>query len=114
MVVVDEMMVAFKGRLKLQCYMLQKPTKSEYKLWLLAGVSGYVFNFEIVGENGVKGPPPGELVINGVSESSYIVWRLAYIFAEKKYKFFFDNYFASPELYVYLKEKKFCFYIQSK
>ena len=64
MVAVDEMMVAFKGRHKLKCYIPQKPTKWGYKLWTMAGVSGYVYNFEIVGENDAESPPTGESVIS--------------------------------------------------
>ena len=69
MVAVDEMMIAFKGRHRLKCYMPQKPTKWGYKLWSLAGVSGYVYNFEVVGENGTKGPPAGEQIIEGIGET---------------------------------------------
>ena len=108
MVAVDEMMVAFKRRHKLKCYIPQKPTKWGYKLWTMAGVSGYVCNFEIVVENDAESPPTRESVISsGVGESGYVVLKLADNLAEEKHKKFFDNYFASPELHVRLKEKKY-------
>ena len=114
MVAVDEMMVAFKGRHKLKCFMSQKQTKWGYKLWSLAGVSGYVYNFAMVGENGAKVPPPGEPVVNGVGESGYVVLRLADNLTNKKPKKFFDNYFASPELHVCLKEKIIILFLHSE
>ena len=104
MVIVDEMMVAFKGRHKLKCYMPQKPSEWKYKLRSLAGVSEYIYNFEIVGENGAKGPPPVEPIINGVSEYGYVVLRLADNLAEEKHKKCFYNHWDSPELHVRFKE----------
>lgn len=50
-----------------------KPIKWGYNLWSLAGVSGYVYKFEILVGNSVKGPPLGESLINGVGESGYVV-----------------------------------------
>ena len=97
MVTVDEMMVALKVRHKLKCYMPQKPTKWRYKLWSLAGVSGYVYNCENAGENGAKGPSSGEPIINGVVESGYVVLRLADNLAAEKHK----------KLHVRLKENYF-------
>lgn len=50
-----------------------KPIKWGYNLWSLAGVSGYVYKFEILVGNSVKGPPLGESLINGVGESGCVV-----------------------------------------
>ena len=97
MVTVDEMMAALKVRHKLKCYMPQKSTKWRYRLWSLPGVSGYVYNFEMVGENGAKGPSSGESIINGVVESGYVVLRLADNLAVEKHK----------KLHFCLKEKNF-------
>ena len=105
MLVVDEMMIAFKGRHKLKVYMPAKPIKWGYKIWFLAGVSGYVYNFEIVGEHDKKGAPAGEKSVNGIGESGYVVARLTQSLDRGKHKVFFDNYFASPDLLAYLKEK---------
>ena len=105
MLAVDEMMVAFKGRHKLKVYMPAKPTKWGYKIWSLAGVSGYVYNFEIVGEHDRKGAPVGEKAVKCIGESGYVVARLTQSLDRGKHKVYFDNYFASPDLLVYLKEK---------
>ena len=102
---VDEMMVAFKGRHKLKVYMPVKPTKWGYKVWSLTGVSSYVCNFEIVGEHDRKGAPVGEKGLKGIGESGYVVARLTQSLDRGKHKVYFDNYFASPDLLVYLKEK---------
>ena len=63
---------------------------------MLAGVSGYIYHFEVVSENSAKGLPPGDRVINGVGESCYVVLRLVDNPTKEKHKNFFDNYFASP------------------
>ena len=105
MLAVDEMMVAFKGRHKLKVYMPAKPTKWGYKIWSLAGVSGYVYNFEIVGEHDRKGAPVGEKALKGIGESGYVDARLTQSLDRGKHKVYFDNYFALPDLLVYLKEK---------
>lgn len=78
MLAVDEMMVAFKGRHQLKVYMPAKPMQWGY-IWAMAGVSGYVYNFEIVGENGKKGAPAGEAMVKGIGESGYVVARLTEI-----------------------------------
>ena len=106
MLVVDEMMVAFKGRHKLKVHMTAKPTKWGYKIWSLAGVSGFVYNYEIVGEHDRKGAPVGETAVKGIGESGYIVGRLTQSLDCGKHKVYFDNYFASPDLPVYLKKRE--------
>ena len=97
MLVVNEMMVAFKGRHKLKVYMPAKATKWGYKIWSLASVSGYVYNFEIVGEHDRKGAPVGEKTVKGIGESGYVVARLTQSLDRGKHKVYFDNYFASPD-----------------
>ena len=106
MVAVDEIMVAFKVRHKLKCYTSQTPTKWGYKLWSLPGVSGYIYNFEIVGENGAKVRSPAEPIISGVGESDYVLLRLADNLAKENHKFFYDNCSASLKVHVCLNEKK--------
>ena len=98
---VDEQMIPFKGRHGLKCYMMKKPKKWGYKVWVLAGRSGYVHRFEFAGDNTLSDVgsalpvgKPGEVVLRLTEhqqQGSYV---------------FFDNYFACPELLVELKEKK--------
>ena len=54
---VDEMMVSFKGHHSAKMYMPKKPVKWGYKMWCRAGVSGYVYDFEVVGGSSTKGLP---------------------------------------------------------
>ena len=54
---VDEMMVAFKGRHSAKVYMPQKPSKWGYKMWCRSGISGYTYQFEVLGGKGSSGPP---------------------------------------------------------
>ena len=105
MLAVDEMMVAFKARHKLKVYMPAKPTKWGYKVCSLTGISGYFYNFEIVGEHDRKGAPVGEKAVKGIGESGYVVARLTQSLDRGKHKVYFDNYFGSPDLLVYLKKK---------
>lgn len=60
--------------------------------------SDYVYNFEIVGQHGGKGAPVGKNGFKG--ESGYVVARLTQSLDRGKYKVYFDNYFASPDLLV--------------
>ena len=53
---IDEMMVSFKGRHSAKVYMPKKPTKWRCKLWCRAGISGYIYDFEVVGARNIKGP----------------------------------------------------------
>ena len=54
----DEMIIPFKGQHGCKQYMPKKPSKWGYKLWCRAGISGYVYDFEVVGSPDAKGPPP--------------------------------------------------------
>jgi hypothetical protein len=44
---IDESMIRFKGRSSLRQYMRLKPIKRGYKVWIRAGESGYVNQFQI-------------------------------------------------------------------
>lgn len=103
---VDEQVVPFKGASGLKRYLPKKPKKWGYKLWAMAGMSGYVYNFEIDGEKGKAGPPVGCSAPRSVGESGFVVLRLSKHLEENKHKLFFDNYFCSPELIDYLLMKK--------
>ena len=51
-VAVDEQVIPFKGASSLKRCLPKKPKKWGYKLWALAGVSGYVYTFEVDGGKG--------------------------------------------------------------
>lgn len=103
---VDEMMVPFKGQHSAKVYMPKKPVKWGYKLWSRAGVSGYVYNFEVCGEPKAKGPPPNFDDANQYGESEFVVLRMLNDLEPNKHLVFFDNLFSSPELLTYLKTKQ--------
>jgi len=99
---IDEMIIPFKGKHGLKMYMPKKPIKWGYKLWCRAGISGYVYDFEVAG-GGIKGAPDGVDAAN-FGESELVVLRLVDHLQPNKHKIFFDNYFSSPELLIILKE----------
>ena len=103
MLALDEMMVVFKGCHKLK--LLPAKPKWRYKIWSLAGVSGYVQKFKIAGEHDKKGASVVEAAVKGIGQSGYEVARLTESLDCGKNKVYFDNYFASPDLLVYLKKK---------
>ena len=53
----NEMMVPFKEYHGLKMYKPKKPVKWWYKIWSCAGISGYVYGFEVLGGKDAKGPP---------------------------------------------------------
>ena len=102
---IDEQVVPFKGKSGLKRYLKNKPKKWGYKLWALAGISGYVYDFEVDGMKGSHGPPPFSNPPAAVGESGYVVLRLSKSLEPNRHKIFFDNFFNSPELLQYLGRK---------
>ena len=128
---VDEQIIPFKGRHSLKIYMVKKPKKWGYKLWVLAGTSGYVHKFRFAGDNlsddhpvnrvgdeSVSGTPVRQSSRRGentsssmqssdqtlnIGKSGEIVMLLTQIQPIGSYVYF-DNFFASPDLLVALKE----------
>ena len=97
---VDEQIVSFKDSHSLKSYLPKKPKKWGYKIRVMAGISGYVYDFEVEGGLGTKGPP------DSCGESGFIVLRLSKDLRPRKHQLFFDNYFVSPELVDYLGNEK--------
>ena len=77
-----------------------------YKIWARAGISGYVYDFEIEGGLGSKGPPDDCVPPEKCGESDFVVLRLSAELEPLKHKLFFDNYFSSPELIRFLAQEK--------
>jgi hypothetical protein len=100
---VDEQIIPFKGRSSLKQYLPMKPHKWGYKMFVLSGVSGFSYDFEFY-----TGKTDNEL-IEGESDlgaSSNIVVRLCReVPVNKNHKVFFDNFFNSPALQVYLAKR---------
>ena len=97
---VDEQIVSFKDSHSLKSYLPKKPKKWGYKIRVMAGISGYVYDFEVEGGLGTKGPP------DSCGESGFIVLRLSKDLRPRKHQLFFENYFVSPELVDYLGNEK--------
>ena len=99
------MMVTFKVRHSAKVYMPKKPTKVGYKMWYRNGISGYTYQFEVLGGKGSSGPPADCNPPQRLGESEFVVLRMCNGLATGKHKVFFDNLFSSPELMKYLLSK---------
>lgn len=100
---VNEQMVPFKGRSCLRQYNPKKPHKWGYKIWVLCGASGYAYDFECY-----TGGADNKLLANedDCGASGNVVVRLSRSIPEHvKHKLYFDNYFTSPDLQLYLAKK---------
>jgi hypothetical protein len=97
---VDEQMCPTKARHFLKQYMPNKPHKWGYKFFVTSGVSGFAYDFEIFSgsENGdlKEGEQDLGSSNNGVIRLSRNVPR------NVNHKLFFDNYYTSFPLLVYL------------
>lgn len=96
---VDEQVCATKARHFLKQYLPKKPHKWGFKFFIICGVSGFAYNFEIYSgqENVVQDNEPD------LGRSSNIVVRLCrQIERKKNYRVYFDNYFTSIPLISYL------------
>jgi len=100
---VDDQIVPFKGRSCLRQYNLKKPHKWGYKLWVLCGASGYAYDLEVYTGKSDNVVMDGEV---DCGASGNVVVRLARsVPMGISHKLFFDNYFTSPDLQVYLAKQ---------
>ena len=100
---VDEQIVPFKGRSCLRQFNPKKPHKWGYKIWVLCGANGYAFDFEVY-----TGKCDNVLVDeeDDCGASGNVVIRLARSIPQNlNHKLFYDNFFTSPALQVYLAKK---------
>ena len=97
---VDEQIIPFKGRHSIKQYNPKKPHKWGFKVFVLSGVSGFSYNFEVYcggGDNICLENEP-ELGV-----SSNVVMRLARILSDGvNHKLYVDNWFNSIGLNVYM------------
>lgn len=106
----DEQMCSTKARHFLKQYMPNKPHKWGYKLFVLSGVSGYACDVEIYTghENCPPKRRPAEPDLgatgNGVVRLSRQIPRNA------NHKLYFDNYYTSPKVMVYLAKQGILFF----
>lgn len=95
----DEQVCATKNKTYLKNYLSNKPHKWGYKLYVLSDTMGYVHNFEVyTGADEIFLPNEPNLGAAGNT-----VMRLCRILPDgKNYKLYFDNYYSSIPLAVYL------------
>ena len=84
-------------------YMPKKPIRWGYKLWCMAEISGYVYEFEVVGGMGTTGTSANIQSTHTFGESENVVLHLTSELSLKKHEIFFANLFASPELLIQQK-----------
>jgi hypothetical protein len=91
---VDKQMVSFKGNHGLKNYIKNKPIKWGYKVLALASQSGYVYRFQIAGDNLLEHDAAIEPEIG---KSGLVVLELAEGWPPGS-QMCFDNWFSSPLL----------------
>lgn len=100
---VDEQMCSTKMKTFLRQYMPDKPHKWGIKLFVLADSFGFCYRFEVycgAGDNVVEPGTPD------LGASSNVVVRLSRIVPEfKNHIMYFDNYYTSLPLLVYLRSR---------
>ncbi|KAE9525422.1 hypothetical protein AGLY_014222 [Aphis glycines] len=101
---IDEQICPTKARSYLKQYLPLKPHKWGYKIFVLSGVSGFSYNFEVY--SGLENNPDQRLQNEpNLGASANIVVRLARIIPKNQnYKLYFDNYYTTLALEVYLKK----------
>lgn len=105
---IDEMMIKFFGRTVLKQFMRLKPVRFGIKLWALCTIFGFLLDFDIYCGKTDNSDNDNLSCALG----SRVVLKMLHEFFEKvdknewsKYHACFDNYFTSPDLLVYLKNK---------
>ena len=73
-----------------------------------AGISGYLYGFEVVGGMGTSSIPANNHSTHSFGKNKNVVLHLTREFSPKKYKIFFDNLFTSLELLIQLKSMDMC------
>lgn len=94
---VDESMIKFKVRSSLRQYMPQKLIKREYKVWVRANKSAYVFDFAIY---------TGKVDSAEKHLGARVVKDLCKNIVGDYHKVYFDNFFTSLPLMNDLKKTK--------
>lgn len=102
---IDEQICPTKARSYLKMYMPLKPHKWGYKLFVLCGVSGFSYNFEVYSglENNSDQRLPSEPNLGACAN---VVMRLSRCIPENNnYKLYFDNYYTTLAVMVELAKK---------
>uniref|UniRef100_W5MWM0 PiggyBac transposable element-derived protein domain-containing protein n=1 Tax=Lepisosteus oculatus TaxID=7918 RepID=W5MWM0_LEPOC len=103
---IDEMMVPYKGRKagSLLQYLPAKPKKSDFKIFVHAGVSGFLYDFFVyMGKSTVVGATQIPLKEFGLG-TNVVLHLCKTIRNPPDYVVYFDNFFTSLSLLTYLKD----------
>lgn len=102
---VDEQLCSTKVRSYLKQYLPNKPNKWGFKLFVISGVSGYVYNFEIYSgqENATKFRLPEEPDLGATGNT--VLRLIRNVPRHKNHRIYFDNYYTSLNLTVYLAKQ---------
>ncbi|XP_031333889.1 piggyBac transposable element-derived protein 3-like [Photinus pyralis] len=99
----DEQVISFKGRSRYKTYNPKKPHKWGYKMWVLSGISGISYNFELFSGKGDNTHTANEPDLGAASN---VVIRMSKIVPHNEhYKLYYDNYFSSLELVSHLSKR---------
>lgn len=99
-IAVDEQIIPTKSRSTIRQYNPKKPHKWGYKIFVLSGISGFSYNFYVFAGSQSNSVPEGA---PDLGISSNVVVKLAQILPKHvNHKIFFDNWFTSVPLIVYL------------
>lgn len=99
-VAVDEQIIPTKSRSTIKQYNPNKPHKWGYKVLVLSGISGFSYNFYVYAGSQSNTVPIGA---PDLGTSSNAVVKLAEVIPKHvNHKIFFDNWFTSVPLMVYL------------
>lgn len=95
---IDESMIKFKGRSSIRQYMPNKPIKRGYKVWVRAGINGFIHEFQIY---------TGKIAdITERSLGERVVIDLTRQLVGRNNQLYFDNFFSSVQLMNRLQEER--------
>ncbi|XP_066941424.1 piggyBac transposable element-derived protein 2-like [Macrobrachium rosenbergii] len=100
---IDEQIVPFKGTSSMKTYNPKKPKKWGYKIFVLSGTNGLVYNFKIYAGN--ISPVPGQPDLK--ASGNIVLDLLQPIPKGMWHKVYFDNWFNSPLLQTTLWKQGF-------
>ncbi|KAJ8937359.1 hypothetical protein NQ314_011904 [Rhamnusium bicolor] len=101
---VHEQMCSTKERHHLKQYLPNKPHKWSFNFFILCGVSGYAYNIEMY--SGQKNADKNRLANESDLGASANVVRLVIIIPRNvNHRIYFDNYYTSIPLLVYLAKQ---------
>lgn len=96
----DEQIVPFKGKISIKTYNPKKPHKWGYKLWVLSGVSGFSYDFELF-----TGKVTAEKGEQDFGSASNVVYRMSRNIPKNlHHKLYCDNYFTGIPLFSHLSQ----------